>query len=315
VWSLWSDLDNGGFNFPRSMLNTPIPGSPLGGQGQLSSGVGVNASIGYGNYNAGFASLRMSDWKGVTLQSNFTWSKALGTGAVLQATSGDTPVDPFNLHTNYGVQEWDRSLVWNLFVVYQPKWYSGQQGWKGHLLGGWTFAPIIAAGSGLPVGTFTINGGGQAFGEGDSVNFAGNGVSENAIPIGPIPSAGVNKSPGSGTGSANPLNMFANPAAALNNVRQPILGYDTKDGGFGFFRGLGYWNVDFSMKKQFKITERFSTEFQVVFTNLFNHPVFYDPQGQGFSSLLDTSSPTSWGNLPGQGNMPRQMEFGFRFNF
>ena len=25
VWSLWSDLDNGGFNFPRTMMNTPIP--------------------------------------------------------------------------------------------------------------------------------------------------------------------------------------------------------------------------------------------------------------------------------------------------
>ena len=151
VWSLWSDLDNGGFNFPRSMLNTPIAGSPLGGQGQLSSGVGVNASIGYGNYNAGFASVKMSDWKGVTLQSNFTWSKALGTGAVLQATSADTTPDPFNLHTGYGLQEWDRTLVWNLFFVYQPKWYKGQEGWKGHLLGGWTFAPIFAAGSGLPI--------------------------------------------------------------------------------------------------------------------------------------------------------------------
>src|SRR5205085_2849855 len=27
VWSLWSNLDNGKFNFPRTMLNTPIPGS------------------------------------------------------------------------------------------------------------------------------------------------------------------------------------------------------------------------------------------------------------------------------------------------
>ena len=25
VWSLYSDLDNGGFNFPRSMMNTPWP--------------------------------------------------------------------------------------------------------------------------------------------------------------------------------------------------------------------------------------------------------------------------------------------------
>ncbi len=25
VWSLWSNLDNGAFNFGRTMLNTPIP--------------------------------------------------------------------------------------------------------------------------------------------------------------------------------------------------------------------------------------------------------------------------------------------------
>jgi hypothetical protein len=52
VWSLWSDLDNGAFNFPRSMMNTPIPGDPNGTAGQLTSGVAENASVGYGNYNA-----------------------------------------------------------------------------------------------------------------------------------------------------------------------------------------------------------------------------------------------------------------------
>ena len=30
------------------------------------------------------------------MQSNFTWSKALGTGALVQATSEFTPDDPFN---------------------------------------------------------------------------------------------------------------------------------------------------------------------------------------------------------------------------
>src|SRR5262249_54338341 len=46
VWTLWSDLDNGGFNFPRTMLNTPIDcvtGTEIGCGGQMSSGVGVNA--------------------------------------------------------------------------------------------------------------------------------------------------------------------------------------------------------------------------------------------------------------------------------
>ncbi len=321
VWSLWSDLDNGGFNFPRSMLNTPIPGAQFGANGQLTSGVGVNASLGYGNYNAGFVSVKMSDWKGLTMQTNFTWSKALGTGALVQATSEDTTIDPFNLRTQYGLQGFDRTLVYNLFMVYQPVFFKEQGGWKGRLLGGWTFAPIFVAGSGLPMTLGTVNGGGQAFGEGDSVNFFGNGVSENAIPIGPIPSSSVHynvtSANGIGTGGSLPVNIYANPAAVYNSIRQPILGYDTRDGGIGVLRGLPYWNVDFSLKKNFKITERVSFEAQAVFLNLFNHVVFYDPGfgGTQGNDYLDTSSPSSWGTSPGQGNTPRAMEFGFRVNF
>jgi hypothetical protein len=60
----------------------------------MTSGVGVNASIGHGNYNAGFISLKMADWHGLTTQSNFTWSKTLSTGAVVQATSAATAPDP-----------------------------------------------------------------------------------------------------------------------------------------------------------------------------------------------------------------------------
>jgi len=54
VWTIWSDLDNGQFNFPRTMMNTPVPGSAFGANGQLSSGVGMNTSLGYGNYHAAF---------------------------------------------------------------------------------------------------------------------------------------------------------------------------------------------------------------------------------------------------------------------
>ena len=126
VWSLYSDLDNGGFNFPRSMMNTPLncpTGYEIGCSGQLTSGVGMNASVGYGNYNALFITLKSQDWHGVTMQSNFTWSKALGTGAEVQATSAATPPDPFNLRTGYGYQAFDRRFIYNLFFVYQPHWY------------------------------------------------------------------------------------------------------------------------------------------------------------------------------------------------
>ena len=80
VWSLWSDLDSGvgcpsvgctdtngnvgAFNFPRSLQSTPIPGTCAtlgsggvganGCSGAYTDGAFLNASIGYGNYNAGF---------------------------------------------------------------------------------------------------------------------------------------------------------------------------------------------------------------------------------------------------------------------
>ena len=258
VWSLYSDLDNGGFNFPRSMMNTPLPSSyPFGAQGQLTSGVGMNASLGYGNYNALFITLKTQDWHGVTLQSNFTWSKALGTGGEVQATGAYTPPDPFNLGTGYGYQAFDRTFVYNLFFVYQPHFYKSQSGLLGHVLGGWTIAPVFTTGSGVPITLGTINGGGQAFGEGDSLNFFGYGVSENAIPLTPVTGNGSRyfvSGNGIGTSALGGANMFANPAAALLNIRQPILGYDTHDGGFGIYRGLPYWNVDLSVRKMFKIS-------------------------------------------------------------
>jgi hypothetical protein len=323
VWSLFSDLDTGGtapgFNFPRVMMNSPLnctDGTQIGCSGQLTSGVGMNASLGHGNYNAMFVTVKTSDWHGVSMQSNFTWSKALGTGAEVQATSEATAPNPFDINAGYGLQPFDRTLVFNMYAVYQPKWYSSQSGFVGHLLGGWNIAPIFTTGTGLPITLGTINGGGQAFGEGDSVNFFGYGVSENAIPIAPLPSGSRNNNvPGAnGIGTAGyGVNLFANPVAAWNDVRQPILGYDTKDGGFGVARGLNYWNVDLSVKKMFKISERFSTEFQIVFTNLFNHDQFGDPSGD----YLDTSNAAAWGTLPGTvtSTSPRQMEFGARLNF
>jgi hypothetical protein len=324
VWSLWSDLDGGGaqctnglspaggpcgFNFPASMMNSAIncpTGAEIGSSGQLTSGVGMNASIGHGNYNGAFVSLKMSDWHGLTTQSNFTWSKTLSTGAVVQATSQETAVDPYNLNTGYGLAAFDRKFVYNLFFVYNPPFYRGQQGILGHVLGGWTFSPIFTAGSGLPITIGTVNGGGQAFGEADASNFFANGNNENAVIMGHL-STGIHKTPGQ-----NP-NLFAASNAAFNAIRQPILGLDSRDGGWGILRGLPYWNMDFSLRKNFKITERFNFDFQMVIVNLFNHVVFFDP---GPGDVLDTSAGADgFGTLPGQGNTPRTMEFGLRLSF
>ncbi len=315
VWNLWSDLDAGGFNFPRSMMNTAIPGSTLGSQGQLTSGVGVNASVGYGNFNAAFVTVKMSNWHGFTMQQNFTWGKALGTQAVVQATSQQTVPDPFDLRNGYGLQPFDRKFVYNIFLLYEPPFFRGQHGFAGRVLGGWTFAPIFTAASGLPIQLSTLNGDAQAFGEGDGVNFAvipgENGILSNHAGVSSSRHNGVTggtDSAGNPVGTNGDVNMFADPVAVWNNLRNPILGLDGNTGGAGPFRGMPFWNMDFQVKKNIHITERFSAEFQSIFTNVLNHNQLGDPS-------LDLSNPASFGVLSTQVNAPRSIELGVRIRF
>ena len=309
VWSLWSDLDNGGFNFGRTMLNTPIAGSPFGANGQLTSGIGVNASVGTGNYNAGFVTLKMADWHGLTLQTNFTYSKALGTVSVVQASSSFTVVDPYNINNGYGLQPFDRKFVGNVLMVYQPDFFKGQHGLMGRLLGGWSFAPIFTAASGLPLEINTTNGDGQAFGEADANGFAAdeNGVLTCANNFGSSRHNNVPGSNGIGTAGSG-ANLFANPAAVFACFRNPIVGLDSGKGGAGILRGMPFWNVDFQVKKNIHINERFSAEFQSIFTNIFNHDQLADP-------VLNLASASTWGTLGGQINTPRSIELGIRFRF
>ena len=167
VRSLWSDLDGGNFNFPRTMMNTPIAGGPLacgtstapttcGANGQLTSGVGMNTSLGYGNYNAAFVSVRMAQWHGLTLQSNFTYGKALGTGSEVQASSQLTVPDAYNLHSAYGLQPWDRKFIFNTFLVYQPPIFKGQHGFVGRVVGRLDICTHPHCGKWVAVGSATV---------------------------------------------------------------------------------------------------------------------------------------------------------------
>jgi hypothetical protein len=324
VWNLWSDLDGGvgcagcvvngvgqGFNFGTTMMNNTNPA--IGGTSpQMTSGPAVNGSYGYGNYNGGFASLKMADWRGLTMQSNFTWSKALGTGAVVQATSEFTPDDPFNLQTQYGYQTFNRKFVYNVFFVYQPPFYKGQSGLLGRVLGGWTFSTVFTAGSGSPVEIFTSTGDGQEFGAGDNSSYFGN---ENAVEIAPIQSGHAYSQPG-----GQFPNLFKAGPAAVNDFRNPILGLDNRDCGFGCLPGLPYWNMDFSIKKNIRVAESVSLELQGVFANILNHDQFLDPNGFFLTGLSSGSGPNGFGALSGGsaqeepgGN--RQIEVGIRVRF
>jgi hypothetical protein len=308
VWSIWSALDSG----PMQVANGGALSGPtmLNNSGQFSSGVALNGSIGWGNYNGGFASLKMADWRGLTLQSNFTWSKALGTGSDVQATSEYTPDDPFNLGTMYGYQNYDRKFVYNAFFVYQPPFFKGQHGLMGRALGGWSFASVFTAGTGSPIELLTSTGAGQEYGAADNINYFGN---ENDVQIAPIAHGHAYYNNPSG---GLPVNMFKEGVSAVNDFRNPILGLDNKDGGNGNIFGLPYWNMDFSVRKNVMVTEGISLELQGVFADVFNHNQWLDPVGQFGSGLFN---PAGFGALPGsaqeQPGGDRQIEVGFRVRF
>ncbi|HUD64820.1 MAG TPA: carboxypeptidase regulatory-like domain-containing protein [Candidatus Sulfotelmatobacter sp.] len=308
VWSLWSDLDKGAFNFPRSMMNTPFncpTGAEFGCGGQLSSGVGINASVGHGDYNAGFVSLKMADWKGMTMQSNFTWSKALGTGALVQATSGYSPDDPFNLNQMYGRQFYDRKFIYNTFIVYSPPFYKGQQGLLGRALGGWTFSTVFTTGSGQPLQVWTSGFSGQEFGGMDAINF---NDTSTAIQMAPVQTGHAYSSSTPG----NFPNIFKNPTQAFNSFRNPILGLDTRS--TDFVTGLPYWNVDFSVRKNVRIAEQVAMEFQAVFTDIFNHNQWLDPL-QPWGLFSQSSFGVTGGSAQGVTGGNRTIQLGARVRF
>jgi hypothetical protein len=226
------------------------------------------------------------------MQSNFTWSKALGTGALVQATSGYAPDDPFNLNEMYGKQFYDRKFVYNTFLVYSPPFFKGQSGMMGRALGGWTFSTVFTAGSGQPNQIWTSGFSGQEFGGADGVNF--NSLAT-AVPIGPIPAHGhAYGTPGSNgiaTGGYA-VNLFKDPAAAFADYRNPILGLDTRD--TNYITGLPYWNLDFSIRKNIRVAESISLEFQGNFVDILNHNQWLDP-----SESWGLYSPTTFGNLGG----------------
>lgn len=301
VWSLWSDLDNGGFNFSRTMTNTPIPSSQsaYGSNGQISSGVASNASVGYGNYNGGFISFRTLGWHGLTTQHNITWSKALGTGAFVQASSEYTPNDPWDLHKMYGEQGFDRRIIYNSYFVYDTPWYKGQAGLVGRALGGWEISPVFVAGTGAPVYCNTQTDA-QAFGSGDGANFFDNEQCLFTVHYG-----GGHSTHGNGiTG----VNFFSDPTAVANSVRAPILGIDNANPGVGPIMGLPYWNLSMGLKKTIVIHERAQLELQAIIQNALNHDVLSDP-------YLDISALDQWGTISSQGNTPRQIELGGHFTF
>ena len=326
IYNLWQALDNNvngqggaGFVFPRSLMGTATSNATYGGAGQVVTGLSMGTAAGYSNYHGGYVSFKTNDFHGMTLQENLTFSKALGLGAYNQSTSSTAAEDNYNLGQQYGRQAFDQKLIFNTFVVYQTPWFKDQHGFAGRAVGGWTLSPVVTAGTGQPL-PCTTNNSGQNFGGEDGSNFTDTencifttkpggrtqtyrGVTGGVDPNGYSVGTNYNKAGGSAA-----INTFLNPVAVYDSARPPILGIDSRDGGSGPISGLGYVNLDLSVKKDIVVFERFNLEATGVFLNVMNHNDFTNPS-------LSLQSVTNWGTTKSQGNLPRQIQMGIRANF
>jgi len=323
VSDLWAAMNKvPSWTLGRTMISQALPG----GSGQATA-VGINAALGYGNYNAMFVSLRTNNWHGLTAISNFTWGRSLGTSQLAQYNSASTPLSIFDLQSSYGPQNFDYKFLYNLSMYYQPPFFRGQHGVLGHILGGWTISPLFTAqsGGGAAVGYSEGSGAGtQAFGEVSTGSGTGS-TSEEAVGFGPYTGTtsvkynqyggtGYNvwqgtQSVGTKTSGTYGLNMFSNPAAVYAEFRPCVLGYDTSCGGYYNLRGLPTWNLDAQIIKDIGVyKERVGATFFFTFTNILNH---FQPSGPS----LSLTSPTTFGQITGQSNTPRQLELGLRIRF
>ncbi len=316
VSDLWSALNKAqGWTLGRTMISQALAGGAAGGQG---TSISMSGSLGWGNYNALFVTLRSHEFHGLTAISNFTWGRALGTGTVSQSSSAYTMENAYDLHAGYGPNSFDIKFIYNFAMYYQPPVFRGQRGVLGHVLGGWTFSPLFTAqsGGGLSPSYSEINCTAcQAFGEVGNSSASDSSATEDAVGMtkytgttsvkyGVFPTDGVgNKAPNYG------LNMFSSPSTVLAEFRPCVLGYDTSCGGYYNLRGLPTWNVDMSISKDIGLhKESMGATLYVAITNVMNH---FQPSNPAMS----LSSPTAFGQITSQANTPRNMEFGIRVHF
>jgi len=195
----------------------------------------------------------------------------------------DPGEDPFNRHYNYGPASFDRRHIFVSTYDYHLPFFRNKKGVEGALLSGWEVSGITRFQSG---GYFTPTGS-TAIGT-RRADYLGGPV---LLP---------NKGP---DGWINPA-AFA-PAPLNRRGNAPV----------GIVEGPSLQTWDFSMRKQFRLTERFNLRFQADMFNAFNRANFRAPD-VAFGTLTTAGLPSNgaFGKISTAGPA-RNIQFGLKLNF
>jgi hypothetical protein len=250
---------------PFATLSTSSSIDPGAALGNISD----NVSNGNSTYNALWVTSNLNPWHGLQLNASYTYSKSLdytsqnGQGVVIQ--------DSTNPAGDKGLSDYDARNRFSMNAIYALP-FKGNR-----LVEGWQVGGILSDQSGNPVNLLA--------------NAAGiSGLTGLATlrpdRIGPIqmvnqPNSNGNivwfansvcdpvRAPAGCTGSTT----FAIPDSGT--IASPI--YHFGNFGRNSIIGPGFNNLDFSLIKRTKITERFSHEFRLEAFDVLNHPNFGQP--------------------------------------
>lgn len=285
-------------------------------QGLLLPNVGLLAQDGAAGYVGNFSAsnyhaliIRVNHKfaHDLTMEANYTYSHSIDNDSGVQNNLIDFATaeicDLRNLHVCRGSSDFDHRHILNTNFVYGLP--IGRGKWLGadmpklldEAIGGWKFSGIVSAYTGSP---FKVDSG--AF----TIDFT---QTQPGVFIGKRSNLGssVHQVPSGTPGVPNTVQFFSDPTAAQNAFTFPIAG---GPGNRNLFNGPGFWNVDMSILKEFKMpwSEDQKLQFRADAFNLFNHANFSNPD----TNMLN---PSTFGNITSTANAARQLQLGLQFTF
>jgi hypothetical protein len=246
---------------------------------------------------------------GLEMQGSFTWGKSIDTGS--STIAGDqfsnSPSSlPFYFDPRLRRGQSDFNLGKNLVLsgTWQVPRSSSLSGFAGWAINGWQLGGVLEASSGAP---FTVLVGGDPLGLNNTDPFA-------------YPDRSAGPGCGSGVNPGNPnsyikLQCFSMPALQGTTTSGAPIYTLLGNSGRNPLNGPGLLNLDFSVFKNNRVTERFNVQFRAEFFNIINHTNFAPPLDNNTLFNPDGSSVGSAGVIDATQTSSRQIQFGLKLMF
>ena len=256
-----------------------------------ASGIQYLSADGTGNYNALSAKLTQRFRDNLDTLIAYTWSKSLDTGTGNGHGSGvDIYQDAYNPAANYGLSDFNAANTLAGEIVYELPFGTGRQfalhGPLNQIAGGWRISTIFQWHGGVPYTPIIQYSIATALDPGLTPSLNA-GSMLYPVQVGD-PKSSQHSTVDLGTGSHFGRNAefiptaFANPAAGTFGTA-----------GRNTLIGPGYSNVDLSLGKVFRLTEKVNFEFRADAYNAFNHVNYGNPDANvgGSSSACAPGTP------------------------